>query len=162
MCLHCIMNFPPLNPTNPDTPISLFAINGKFSMSLAYKHASFNPNHPNIGWLWKLKIPPKHAFFLWLTWWDRLPHRKLLHLRTITDTPNLPHMPYPNRRLHSYSQRLSNCKSCVGLTWYPPISYNGGYWHLGVCKFSLQYPARWLELENYLPFCVLRTMETKK
>ncbi|XP_056688748.1 uncharacterized protein [Spinacia oleracea] len=75
-----IMSLPPLKNNTIDSPVSPFVTQGKFSLALAYKHASFDPHHPNLGWLWKLKFPPKYSFFLWLTCWDRLPHRKLLHL----------------------------------------------------------------------------------
>lgn len=71
-----------------DKCFSMFVDKGKFSLTCAYK-ALVEHRTPQIrkDWIWKSNTLPKLRFFMWLVWWDRLPHKALLSLRKIIAAP---------------------------------------------------------------------------
>lgn len=78
-----------------DFLIPTFVDHNGFSLARAYTYLIDQPR-VELDWLWKSKVEPKIKFFLWLLWWDRLPHKFLLALRKITPDSMCPRCKYPN------------------------------------------------------------------
>ncbi|XP_048491645.1 uncharacterized protein LOC125492934 [Beta vulgaris subsp. vulgaris] len=78
----------------PDTTFSSLVDHDKFSRAEVYNKIIDQRTHlKGSEWIWKVKTLPKLNFFLWLMWWDRLPHNTLLHLRHIIPSPECPTCP---------------------------------------------------------------------
>ena len=64
------------------------AINGKFTTKAAYNQLvkwihSGRSTNPNWDWIWKLKIPQKLMYFLWLVQSDKILSNNLRAIRNI-------------------------------------------------------------------------------
>lgn len=66
----------------------LVGIEWEFSTKIAYDLCVNESGlSGDVGWVWKLPTLPKIRFFIWLSWFDRLPHTKTLCQRKITNDP---------------------------------------------------------------------------
>ncbi|XP_074278178.1 uncharacterized protein LOC141601774 [Silene latifolia] len=91
-CIEIIRAIPlPSSPKSDVLTISL-APKNKFSLGSTYASLFDLFTRPpsfsiDLLWLWGLRTQPKIKLFLWLAWWDKLPHNLTLHKRSILPSP---------------------------------------------------------------------------
>ncbi|XP_074314591.1 uncharacterized protein LOC141649815 [Silene latifolia] len=99
--LNTILVIPLPSACKPDLLTTSLAPKDKFSIGSAYSSLINLSNHPpsltpTLDWIWDLPTLPKIKFFLWLVWWDKLPHNKTLFKRTILPSPTCLLCPSPS------------------------------------------------------------------
>ncbi|KAL2925678.1 hypothetical protein RDABS01_019518 [Bienertia sinuspersici] len=82
-----ISSFPIPSSTEDDHPIPQYLHLDNFITNQAYRTQFEHKISYNLDHIWKANTSPKIRTFLWLVWWDRLPHKLTLSQRNIiTDT----------------------------------------------------------------------------
>ncbi|XP_074266271.1 uncharacterized protein LOC141588743 [Silene latifolia] len=118
--LNTILAIPLPSASKPDLLTTNLAPKGKFSISSAYSSLLNLSNHPptftpTLEWLWDLPTLPKIKFFLWLVWWDKLPHKLTLFKRNIIPSPSC--LLCPNPSLKESSLHLLRDCSIASSVW---------------------------------------------
>ncbi|XP_074266081.1 uncharacterized protein LOC141588541 [Silene latifolia] len=98
-----ILSTPIPTTSRPDVLSTSLAPKGKFSISAAYSSLC----HPNptpalltfpddLSWLWDIPTQPRIKVFLWLVWWNKLPHKASLFGRKILPSSSCSLCPNPS------------------------------------------------------------------
>ncbi|XP_074320432.1 uncharacterized protein LOC141657179 [Silene latifolia] len=98
-----ILSTPIPTTPRPDVLSTSLAPKGKFSISDAYSslcHPNPTPALPtfpaDLSWLWDIPTQPRIKVFLWLVWWNKLPHKASLFGRKILPSSSCSLCPNPS------------------------------------------------------------------
>lgn len=103
--------------SNPDKLIWGLTTTGKFTVQTCYKliHKNINQHQdtsPIFKHLWKLQLPPKLKFFLWLFTHQRLPTASYLHYLNIAPQPTCKFCNHPNETIFHIFFECVNATQC--------------------------------------------------
>lgn len=102
--LHHFMSvYFPVNPSAYDHIIWGLTSNGLFTVKSSYKSSTNTPHNNSFRWIWKLKLPPKITYFLWLLCHNKLPAASYLYRLHIIPSPIAPFAIMERKRSNTFS-----------------------------------------------------------